>query len=184
MTPILGILASGISGNLWQPGKDYDSIATTTVGAGGASTITFSSVPSTYKHLQVRAFGKVGTATNVRFRLNSDTSTSTYSYHYLYGDGSTPSAGNGTGTGNFGPGYVGYMSSNAQFGSFVIDILDYANTNKYKTARSLLGVDANGSGNIMLSSSVWLNTAAVSNLEIYAAYNFAEYSSFALYGVK
>jgi hypothetical protein len=56
MTPILGILASGMSGNLWAPGKDFDSIATTTVGAGGASTITFSSIPSTYRHLQIRLF--------------------------------------------------------------------------------------------------------------------------------
>jgi hypothetical protein len=44
MTPMLGIMASGISGNLWAPGKDYDSIATTTVGGGGAASITFSSM--------------------------------------------------------------------------------------------------------------------------------------------
>ena len=161
-----------------------DALGSFIVPSGGVSTLTFSSIPATYTHLQIRGFAKVGTAANMRFKFNSDAGTTTYSYHYLYGDGATPTSGNGTGTGSFGPGYVGYISSNAQFGAFVIDVLDYTNTSKNKTVRSLLGVDANGSGNVMLSSSVWLNTAAVSTLEIYAAYNFAEYSSFSLYGIK
>lgn len=159
-----------------------DALGSFIVPSGGVSTLTFSSIPATYTHLQVRAIAKVGTATNMRFKFNSDAGTTTYSYHYLYGDGATPTAGGGSGT--FGPGYVGHLSSNAQFGALTIDVLDYANTNKYKVARSLLGVDANGSGNVMLSSSLWLNTAAISTIDIYAAYNFAEYSSFALYGIK
>ena len=58
MAPILGIYASQISGHLFAPSGAYDSIATTTVGAGGASSITFSSIPSTYTHLQVRITAK------------------------------------------------------------------------------------------------------------------------------
>ena len=178
LNSIVGVLGNGVVAG------DYQSISTVTVGAGGSSSITFNSIPSTFQHLQIRALTKVGTATNVRFKFNTDAGATTYSYHYLYGDGATPTAGNGPGSGSFGPGYIGYMSSNAQFGAFAMDILDYKDTNKYKTARSLLGVDANGSGNIILSSSVWQNTAAITSIEVYAGYNFAEYSSFALYGIK
>jgi hypothetical protein len=183
MTPILGIMASAISGNLWAPGKDYDSIATVPV-TTPVSSISFTSIPSTYRHLQVRAIVKLGTANNLRFKFNSDAGTTTYAYHYLYGDGATVTAGAGPGTGSFGPGYIGYISSNAQFAALTMDILDYKDTNKNTTVRSLMGVDANGSGNIIFSSSVWLNTAAVSSIEIYAGFNFAQYSQFALYGIK
>ena len=48
--PILGIMASQISGHLSNP--SYESIATYTVGAGGSSTMVFSSIPQTYKHLE------------------------------------------------------------------------------------------------------------------------------------
>ena len=73
------------------------------------------------------------------------------------------------------------------FGANVLDILDYANTSKYTTARILGGIDINGSGgNIRLDSGVWMNTAAVTSLTISptTANNFVQYSSFALYGIK
>lgn len=189
MTPILGILASGISGNLWQPGKDYDSIATTTVGGGGAASITFSSIPATYRHLQVRCLMRsAGASANLTMQINGDT-TNNYTYHVLYGDGSTVTAA-GAGTGlpyNF-TGYMPVSSSTASaFGTAVTDILDYANTSKYKTTRSLTGADMNGSGLVELASGLWLSTSAVTSLVFKVsdgASNFAQYSSFALYGIK
>jgi hypothetical protein len=48
--PILGIIAS----SKLTVSNSYESIATTTVGSGGSATVTFSSIPATYKHLQVR----------------------------------------------------------------------------------------------------------------------------------
>ena len=71
------------------------------------------------------------------------------------------------------------------FGVAVIDILDYANTNKYKTYRSLTGGDANGSGQVLLRSSNWRSTSAVTSMTLYPGVgNFTQYSSFALYGIK
>jgi hypothetical protein len=67
----------------------------------------------------------------------------------------------------------------------VIDILDYANVNKYTTIRVLGGADLNGSGAINLVSGLWMNTAAVTSFLISAdSGNLAQYSSFALYGIK
>lgn len=66
-----------------------------------------------------------------------------------------------------------------------MDVLDYKNTNKYKTSRFLSGYDANGSGVIMLNSELWMSTAAITSITIdNTGSNFAQYSSFALYGVR
>jgi hypothetical protein len=191
MTPILGIMASGISGNLWAPGKDYDSIATVTVGAGGASSIDFTSIPSTYRHLQIRGIGRGtnGSANlDMSLRFNSDATGGNYFWHRLYGEGTTAFS-NGTVTTPaqafflYGP---AASATASVFGTAVVDVLDYTSANKYKTIRSLWGYDANGSGFVGLGSAAWANSSTAVNAVslICASGNFAQYSQFALYGVK
>jgi hypothetical protein len=185
VSPILGIYASQISGHLFAPSGAYDSIATVNVGSGGTSSITFSSIPSTYTHLQIRAF--TGTATywsNAGYlAFNGDTTTSNYNDHAIYGSGaSVASYYDSTNQGLF---YLGKSTSG--FDAAVIDILDYTNTNKYKVSRSLFGYDVNGAtGYVGLASGLWRNTAAISSITITAggAGDFAQYSQFALYGIK
>ena len=159
---------------------DYESIQTVTVGAGGSSSISFTSIPSTYKHLQLRIMeGFSGSGFNPKITFNSDTGTN-YSWHYVLGNGSAASAAGGA-TQAFM-----YLNSNTAFPTptvHIIDLLDYANVNKYKTIRVLDGFDANGSGYVDLWSGNWRNTAAVSTITISNG-TFAQYSSFALYGVK
>ena len=78
-------------------------------------------------------------------------------------------------------------STASVFGGIVIDLLDYSNTNKYKTLRSLGGWDANGSGRIILNSGLWGNSgSAISSIDIVTSTgnNFVQYSTFALYGIK
>ena len=164
----------------------YESIATVTVGAGGSSSITFSSIPSTYKHLQIRGISRAtSTGANNLVQFNSDTG-SNYAYHTLYGDGSSAAAAAATTQTSAYAGYTAQNGSTANaFSSLIIDILDYANTNKYKTLRSLNGFDNNGSGLIVLASGLWQNTNAISTVSFAMnTGNFAQYSSFALYGVK
>jgi hypothetical protein len=187
MSPILGIIASSMAG---VP-NSYESIATTTVGAGGVSSVTFSSIPSTYQHLQLRyaASSAAGTATDqIILRFNSDSSNANYTTHYLQGNGSSASA-YGFGTGGFAGAYLdkGVNGTGADIrGVGIVDLIDYANTNKYKTMRALDGFDANGSGNITLQSALWLNTTAISSITavLNSASTFTQYSSFALYGIK
>ena len=186
MTPILGILASGISGNLWAPGKDFDSIATTTVGAGGTSTITFSSIPSTYRHLQLRVMCQINIGdADFGIRFNSDTG-SNYSKHQIYTYGSGTPIATGTASTTSIPGGSSYSNSSGIFGVAVIDILDYKETTKYKTTRVLTGTDANGSGFLSFRSGVWQNTNAVSTIDLVqtSGSSFLQYTSAALYGIK
>ena len=188
MAPILGIYASQISGHLFAPSGAYDSIATTTLNTSTAD-ITFSSIPSTYTHLQIRFIAKStnsATATdNLAFRFNSDTG-GNYTRHYLDGDGASATAGANTGVTQVYAICAQTSSIPNSFGVGVLDILDYTNTRKNTTTRALSGADFNGSGGaIQFTSGLWLNTAAITTINIRAlSGNLAQYSSFALYGIK
>lgn len=168
----------------------FNPIATVTVGAGGSSTVTFSSIPSTYKHLQIRAIGRTNrsAANQDPFKMifNSDTAAN-YSNHFLSGDGSAASAFADTPI-SFVAAYnaSATTATSGVFGTAIIDILDYGNTNKYKTTRSLGGFDSNGSGGITLTSGFWRSTSAISMIVIspQVGTSFDQYSTFALYGVK
>jgi hypothetical protein len=178
MTPILGILASQISGHLTQP-SDYESIATAS-GTGLSAVITFSSIPSTYKHLQIRYIGFTALASDVTMQLNSNIG---LRQHALYGTGAAAASASGTGTasGQY-ISEIGFATVNPTVG--VIDLLDYSNTNKYKTMRTLAGRDENGSGRIWLDSALYDTTAAISSITFTSANNYLTTTQFALYGIK
>ena len=172
---------STLAGNLPILSGSYESIATVTVGAGGVSSVEFTSIPNTYKHLQVRGIAKMSSNGDIAATVNGDTG-SNYNRHYIYGDGSSAGAGYEV-TYGLEPAYVG--TSATAFGVFVQDFLDYQNTNKNKTTRSLGGVDTNGGGLIIMYSGLWRNTAAITSIKYEApAATFSQYSQFALYGIK
>jgi hypothetical protein len=186
MSPILGILASS---RLSAVG-DYESIATVTVGASAVPSIDFTSIPATYKHLQIRYLARTSRSANAEdlmMQFNSDTG-SNYSFHYIIATGSgTPAAGGaGTQTFMYIPTATSSTATASIFGAGVIDILDYANTDKYKTMRALGGEDKNGTGTVAFESGSWQNKNAITTvtLKTISANNFVQYSSFALYGIK
>ena len=172
------------------PGGDYESIATVTVGSGGASSIEFTSIPGTYQHLQVRYVCR-GVRSNVRedfvWQLNGDTA-SNYVYHRLLGHGSSAAADASTGVSYGYTSLIAGANLTANiFGAGVLDILDYADTSKFKTARTLGGVDGNGNTDvgIYVTSSLWRSTSAVTSIKLYGFNaNLAQHSTAALYGIK
>lgn len=193
MSPILESIGS-VKGYGWgalPAGGSFESIATTIVGAGGSSTITFSSIPSTYSHLQIRGIARTNRSDSnqdaLKIRYNSDTGNN-YVLHYLLGSGgTTTSAGATTSTSAFfADGITNTNSAANCFGTFIIDILDYANTNKYKTSKALSGRQDNTVGAVWLESGLWMNTNAISSITIIpnTGPNFVQYSKFALYGIK
>ena len=166
---------------------DFESIATVTVGSGGASSVSFTSIPNTYTHLQVRILTR-STFTDTQWPIfvqpNSDNGNN-YSYHNLSGDGSSASASAASTQGLMQLGDTSAANGLASsFGVFIIDFLDYANTNKYKTSRTLYGYDLNGSGKVGMRSGLWQSTSAITSLVFGTGSNFAQYSHFALYGIR
>jgi hypothetical protein len=170
----------------------YESIATAN-GTGSSATITFSSIPSTYTHLQIRAITRDTSAFNdsygAKLKINSDTG-SNYVSHYLLGNGSSATPGS-QGTSITPPNCMqtagGGMAANV-FSATIIDILDYKNTNKYKTVRVLTGVEPNSAtgDNVGLQSALWMNTNAITQIDITSdsGGNWATGTQFALYGIK
>jgi len=189
LSPILGIIASQ---NYTRITGSYESIATVTVGVLGSASIDFSSIPSTYKHLQVRYIARDNrAATNsddIMIRFNNDSNTGNYNSHRLIGNGSSVSSDRVTGFAGTLSAFVSGSTATANaFGAGVTDILDYASTSKYKTTRSVGGNDDNtGGGYVELVSGLWLSTSATNQLTIYPLNGtlFSQYSSFALYGIK
>jgi len=190
MSPILGTLASQFSGKSFS---SYESIATVAVGSGGQASIQFTSIPSTYKDLQIRLYGKStwdNYYENIALQVNGSSTATDYKYsHYLQGDGSVV-AGAFTGVPYAFAGQItGSLSGKtSMFGMATIDILDYANTNKYKTIRGISGFDVVTSNqcSAIYVSSAYYSTTAISSLLLLpgSGSNFAQYTSAALYGIK
>lgn len=166
----------------------FDSIATTVL-SSSTSTITFSSIPAGYKHLQIRFLSRTDRANNedvILLRFNSD-SAANYSSHYLYGDGASAGSGGASGASSIPiDGCVGASTTASIFGGGIVDILDYGSADKYKTVRALTGYDRNGAGLFVFDSGNWRSTSAVSSITLISknSANFVQYSHFALYGIK
>jgi hypothetical protein len=178
-----GLQAGGLLG-------DFESIATITVTGATQADIEFTSIPQTYRHLQIRYIGRDNSATtdkNVELQFNSDTG-SNYSQHGMYSNNtSTPGGFGNLNQTNILAGRVTGASSTANiFGCCVVDILDYTNTNKYKTTRTLTSNDQNGSGYVFFESGNWRSTSAITSIKLKPAdgNSWVTNSTFALYGIK
>jgi hypothetical protein len=177
---------SMLAGNTAFVNASYESIATVTVGAGGASSVEFTSIPATYSHLQIRAICQTSSGGQfVKMQFNNDTTLANYRAHIVYG------YGGGIASSDYGNNYTLLIWANNTgsvantFAGAVIDILDYANTNKYKTTRSLDGYETNSAGTIALTSGLWMSNSAISSIKFLGySGNPIQYSQFALYGIK
>lgn len=191
--------SSFLAGNPAVEFTSYESISTVTVGSGGSSSIEFTSIPSTYTHLQIRGILQTNRSSYIvdltKIQFNNDTAAN-YSGHNLYGGYNTTP--NVNASANTSASYMAFQALNSGVGAniftgVVMDILDYANTNKYKTVRNLQGFDVNGTvgtgslgGTIALSSGNWRSTNAITSVKISMIDGtlFNQYSSLALYGIK
>lgn len=147
---------------------------------GTTSNHSFTSIPNTYKHLQIVFCGKmVGGPGYLYGRFNSDTGAN-YVQTTLY-----PSGGSWSSSGNPSSS-VAYYGQNSMFNSSsigmqVIDIIDYTNTNIYKNWTGYGGTQANEPE---LVHGVWRITNAIN--DIYLQFNtgsFAAGTTITLYGL-
>jgi hypothetical protein len=162
---------------------------------GSVAEILFAGVPQNYKHLQLRISAANNTAGIYYVAVyNNDTAQANYPRHRLFGTGSASGASSTVNVDNSTRGAMigSPLYSTTYPGVAVVDILDYASQNKNKTTRSLFGQDANGSGIIELNSSVWLNTSAITSINVRcnlaggdaATTTYNAGSIISLYGVK
>lgn len=182
---------SMLAGNTAYQPSGYFSIATVTA-TTGTTTLTFSSIPATYKALQIRGIARDnGASINQRnqiMRFNGDSGTN-YSRHGAgFGAGSIYRLNNTT-QNRIEFGYYGGSDNSLAFRAFLIEIPDYANTNKFKTVIASDGWigPSGGPGNpsIEMLSGSWQSTSAINQITIQqdTGQAFEPGSTFALYGV-
>jgi hypothetical protein len=160
-------------------GASYESIATATA-AGGETSVSFSSIPSTFKNLEIRWKG-IGSTSTLYWQFNSDTG-SNYAWHRIYGSSGTAGATGTASTTQIG-GSLLPSTATGDSGCGIFSIVDYASTSKYKTLRGLTGSTANSY--IALVSGLWMSTSALSSIQLnFAGDPLAAGSTFALYGIK
>lgn len=179
---MIGNITAGLYGVGVAPvTSSYESISTLSVTSGTQAALEFTSIPSTYKHLQLRFFGSATSNTSGTIQINGNTTTGNYWTHTLLGNGSSASA---TAYNNIYAPY--YTSTGSNFGVYVLDLLDYTSTSKLKTLRLLGGYDANGSGNVFLQSVNFNSTSAVSSIKLLidGSTNWNTGTHAALYGIK
>lgn len=164
-------------------------ISTSIVSTSGVDTITFSNIPQTYRHLQLRGLQRWMNSglSYSKIKLNDDSTVSNYSSHVMYRNGSSVSSTYSTGE----PAMVFNDINGTDYGSgnyatFILDLNDYTSTTKYKTSRSMMGLSGGNSDTVRLVSGLWQGTAAVTSLSItVSGYStFATGTRFSLYGLK
>jgi hypothetical protein len=165
-------------------------IAQSTLG-GAAASVTFSSIPSTYKHLIIimRAIQDNGAAhstiTSVRAQFNGDTGASNYDVQYLQADGTTVSAGNFVGTNGLEVGVVGPNDFGSSSSSNECVIPDYLSSLYYKlsTARSSFMVSASLM-RIWTAAGRWVNASPITSITFFLAngVSFDSSTKISLYG--
>ena len=188
LNTILGTLSGGVAAATGS----YESIASY-IGTGSGSNITFTSIPGTYKHLQLRVIAKdtytsgSGESTTGVLTFNSDTG-SNYARHQMQGNGTNVQASGSASTTGLQPWMGTYGTATNIYGVAIIDIHDYSSTTKYKTVRSFAGADANvasASWTVRLTSGVWMSTSAITSITLDVLISgFDTGSTFALYGIK
>lgn len=166
---------------------DYESIATFTLDSSGASGISFTSIPQTYTHLQVRIFARGTAPSNEMYIIPeiNGVSGNVYTQHGIYADGSAVVGVGGINDVGVIQRFAGGNATAGVFGTAIVDFLDYTNANKKPVMRSLGGVDRNGAGALGFYSTMIQTNGAITQLTFGPnSGNFAQYSSFVLYGIK
>ena len=186
---LLGILNSQAAGG----GAGAYDLLETTILTSPASSVTFSGLDaySDYKHLQIRAtVSQTDNQHHYKMYVNGDTTAGKYRSHYLFGNGSSVSSDATTipyfeiyyGSPRLGGSYPNSA------GALVTDILDFSNTSKNTTIRSIAGFhqDTNLGQGLSLNSGAWFDTAAVTSFSLKPTQtgNWTTNCRFSLYGVK
>jgi hypothetical protein len=161
----------------------YQLIASNTVGVGGVTTVTFSSIPQTYTDLVVKtSLRDTGIDNSVRFQFNSATGSS----RFVFGDGATASSSSDPAsmyivTATNPASYTANAFANGE-----LYIPNYTSSN-FKSS-SADGVTENNATTSFqaLTANLWSSTSAITSItfSLSVAVSFVQYSTFTLYGIK
>lgn len=149
-------------------------LATTTL-ASSSATVTFSSIPATYRDLRIVVAISSSVSQYLDMYINGDTG-SNYSGVTAYGNGTSAASYAGTGT------WINFANQIVGNNDYTIDIMDYSATDKHKT---VLSRSNSASQNVVMQANRWANTAAITNIQFFreTGGTLPAGSTFSLYGI-
>ena len=161
-------------------------IASVTVGSGGASSIDFTSIPSTYTDLVVKYSIRTTAANQVDYlKCEFNGSTTSYTERVLYGYGTT--VGSASNSGSYDNIINGGANTASTFSNGEIYVPNYAGSN-YKSFSSDSVAESNSTSYnmLMLAAELWSNTSAITSIKLsdYSSSTIAQYSTATLYGIS
>lgn len=172
----------------------FSLIASSTVGAGGAATVTFSGIPQTFADLKVIISGRSGSwgysYNNLNMAINGSPGGTAYSDKVLYSVGTSAGSLGHTGTDEFLVGATPSTAGTAStFSNTEIYIANYASSSTYKSISSDSVTERNSitNGDVFLnmSAGIWASNSAITSLVFTTdVTSFEQYSTFYLYGIK
>ena len=164
--------------------SSYESIATATVGSGGSTGVTFSNIPSTYSHLEIRAT-TLNASNFYTIKLRFNGSSSGYNASQLTSFNATSTSGGGPDADTGAMIGVGARNATSYSAISIAKIYEYTKTNLYKRWIATSGTDGNGTGQTKVTYGYWASTDAITSIYCYAdGSTMNEHTTFALYGIK
>ena len=161
-------------------------ISSVTVGAGGTTSISFTSIPATFTDLLIVVSGRSALAATVSgqyLRMNGD-GANNYTWIAMFGDGSTVSTTSSS-FGFLGNG-VGASATTSVFGNAQIYIPNYRSSTVKHWQSELVGENNGSAAEIRLLNGYWNNTAVVNAVSVNfenQGSNTVQYSTAYLYGI-
>jgi hypothetical protein len=163
----------------------YTLINSTTVGSGGASNVTFSSIPATYTDLVVEMSGRDSDSAaweTINIQFNTDATSSNYSNKSVFGTGSSASSQNGNQ-------FAGYVTTNGNtantFGNSICYISNYLSSNQKSWSWDAVTENNATAALAILGAGLWNGTAAINSIKLTSTGSgFVQYSTFYLYGIN
>lgn len=160
----------------------YVKIASVSVGSGGASTIDFTSIPSTYTDLIVKLSGRTSETFNyASYTININGSATGFTGKDLYGIGTNPGSANRTVT------YYnlnGAPSTANTFSNIEMYFPNYTGSTNKSFSMDAVSEENGNLNNASLIAGLWSNTAAINRITFTGTNNFVQYSSATLYGIS
>ena len=168
-----------------------------TVGAGGATSISFTSIPATYTDLVIQFSGRSTSSTGsydpLIYRFN--TSASGYSARDVGGNGASAGSGSNTTMTSAGAGWTGGRatdygicngsSTSSTFTNGAFYIPNYAGSNQKSSSLDYVNENNSSTAHMELAALLWTGTAAITQIDLALYYgSFAQYSTAYLYGVS
>lgn len=159
-------------------------LQTVTVGASGASSIEFTSIPQTFTDLQLYISSRTtGTNGTIVWKFNTDSTASNYFMRYLAGNGSVASSSNSNNPW-FSDSPIS-TDTTSVFGSTNVYIPNYTGSNSKS-----LSVETVTENNATLAyqqmfAGRWTGTAAITAITLTPfSGSYAQYTTATLYGIK